>query len=95
MMGSRLTGVDDVSIDMLKEFDRKNVRDLISVFKKTGKMMIFPTNLYDSEKNSEYEMISKLFDNGILVVSNPNDGARIVQKMLAYKDFLNKKSKRN
>ncbi|MFX0132249.1 MAG: CoA-binding protein [Candidatus Hodarchaeota archaeon] len=78
----------DMVFDVLKQFDRQNVRNVIKIAKNTGKLIVYPTSRYDPEKSHEHEILSKLFNNGILVVRDVVAGARIIKKMLEFKKFL-------
>jgi len=87
----RVMGIEEINRDVLVSFDRNIAKDIIRILRKTDKLLVFPTSHYNSEGHYEYEIFTKLFENGVLVVSNAVDGSRIIKKMLAYKEFLKKR----
>lgn len=93
MIAKRLYDVDEVTPQFLEDFDLDNAKRIIRIAKRIKKIIVLPTDFYQATLNHEYIMLTKLFENGILVVSDAHSGARIIKRMLEYKNFLEKRKK--
>ncbi|NVM52634.1 MAG: CoA-binding protein [Candidatus Helarchaeota archaeon] len=83
-----MMGIENITFEMIESFDKKMSKDIIRIAKKTDKLIIFTTIYYNAQETQEYKVLEDMFDNGILVVSDPEAGAQIIQKMLRYKNFF-------
>jgi len=87
-------GSSEFKREFLIEFDKQTAYGVIKISKRSGKLIIVATDHYNALLEDEYEVLTLLFEKGILVTPNPKVACKILNKIFTYKDFLDKRRSR-
>ena len=84
-------GTSEFKREFLVEFDKHTATGVIKIANKSKKLIIVATDHYNALLEDEYEVLTMLFENGILVVPSPEVGCKLLRKVFDYQNFLNKR----
>ncbi|NHI94710.1 MAG: hypothetical protein EAX96_19625 [Candidatus Lokiarchaeota archaeon] len=84
-------GATEFKKEFLIEFDRQTANGVIKISKRANKLIMVASDHYNALLEDEYEILTMLFEKGILVVPSPEVGCKILRKIFTYKKFLDKR----